>query len=102
MTRFFRFLSLLILVTLLCGCKAELYDNLSQDEANQMVALLLSQHIDVDKTVNKNGLFSISIDKSDFISAVEILRLHGYPQKNIVMWRMFFPVTSWLLLLGRS
>ncbi|EAA4707830.1 EscJ/YscJ/HrcJ family type III secretion inner membrane ring protein [Salmonella enterica] len=82
MTRFFRFLSLLILVTLLCGCKAELYDNLSQDEANQMVALLLSQHIDVDKTVNKNGLFSISIDKSDFISAVEILRLHGYPQKK--------------------
>lgn len=82
MIRFFRFLSPLIFAMLLCGCKSELYNNLSQDEANQMVALLLSQHIDVEKSVNKDGLFSLSIDKNDFVSAVEILRLHGYPQKK--------------------
>lgn len=86
-----RFLSPLLIVMMLCGCKSELYDNLSQDEANQMVALLLSQHIDVEKAVNKDGLFTLSIDKDDFVSAVEILSLHGYPQKKYRTIEDVFP-----------
>ncbi|HFS5793856.1 TPA: type III secretion system inner membrane ring lipoprotein SctJ [Citrobacter werkmanii] len=91
MITFFKFLSPLIVVMLLCGCKSELYDNLSQDEANQMVALLLARHIDVAKEVNKDGLFSLSIDKDDFVPAVEILRLHGYPQKKYRTVEDVFP-----------
>lgn len=82
MIRFFKFFSPLVFAVLLCGCKSELYSNLSQDEANQMAVLLMAQHIDVEKQVNKDGQFTISIDKDDFVSAVEILRLHGYPQKK--------------------
>lgn len=56
-----------------------------------MAVLLLARHIDVDKKVNKDGLFTLSIDKADFASAVEILRLHGYPQKKYRSVEDVFP-----------
>lgn len=56
-----------------------------------MAVLLMARHIDVDKQVNKDGLFALSIDKADFASAVEILRLHGYPQKKYRNVEDIFP-----------
>lgn len=82
----------LILVLFLTGCKVELYRNLPQDEANQMVALLMLNHIDVNSEIDsKTGKVTLQIEKDKFIDAVEILRQNGYPKTQYVGIEDLFP-----------
>ncbi|HGJ5856340.1 type III secretion inner membrane ring lipoprotein SctJ [Arsenophonus nasoniae] len=82
----------LLLVLFLTGCKVELYRNLPQDEANQMVALLMLNHIDVNSEIDgKTGKVTLQIEKDKFIDAVEILRQNGYPKTQYVGIEDLFP-----------
>ncbi|HGJ5876265.1 MAG TPA: type III secretion system inner membrane ring lipoprotein SctJ [Arsenophonus sp.] len=82
----------LLLVLFLTGCKVELYHNLPQDEANQMVALLMLNHIDVNSEIDsKTGKVTLQIEKDKFIDAVEILRQNGYPKAQYVGIEDLFP-----------
>lgn len=87
----FRFCCILFLGALLTACKTDLYTGLTQEEANQMSVVLLSQHISVDKAASKDGSMSLSVEKADFAPAVELLRLHGYPQKKYRSVEDLFP-----------
>ncbi|WP_114785704.1 type III secretion system inner membrane ring lipoprotein SctJ [Vibrio tetraodonis] len=82
----------LMLALLLSGCKVELYQNLPQSEANQMVALLMLNHIDVNSDIDtKTGKVTLKIEKDQFINAVELLRQNGYPKANYVDIEQLFP-----------
>jgi len=74
-------LLLLSAALLLAGCKIDLYSNLSEEDANQMLALLASNQIEGDKRTDKAGGLVLEVEKSDFVKAVEVLRQNGYPRR---------------------
>lgn len=80
-----------VLVLMLSGCKVELYSELSEADANQMLALLLLRNIDASKEIIKGGLVTIKVDKTQFINAVELLRQEGLPGKKIATLEDLFP-----------
>lgn len=67
---------------LLGGCKTELYAALPEQEANEMIAVLLQRGIAAEKVVAKDGSDSIMVDKSRFADAVATLRDSGFPHRN--------------------
>lgn len=80
-----------VLVLMLTGCKVELYSELSETDANQMLALLLLRNIDAGKEITKGGLVTIKVEKTQFINAVELLRQEGLPRKKIATLEDLFP-----------
>jgi type III secretion protein J len=78
------------LLLVLTGCKTDLYSRLDQAEANRMMALLLSQRIEVDKQQAKEGI-TLRVDKSRFVEAVELLRQNGLPSKHRTGIEELFP-----------
>jgi len=64
----------------LCGCQAELYSALPQQEANEMLALLMQKGLGASKSLAKDGTATILIDERQFAEAVELLRARGYPR----------------------
>lgn len=73
------------------GCKTELYSGLGENDANNMLAIILDSGIDADKTSNpKEGTYTINIDDSKIPIAVRLLKEHGYPrEKTTSMDEMF-------------
>lgn len=90
MKRGYRLL-LLSSVLLLAGCKTDLYSNLSETDANQMLALLASNQIGGDKRTDKDGGLVLQVEKSDFVKAVEVLRQNGYPHRTYRSVDELFP-----------
>src|SRR5437868_7282777 len=70
-------------VILLAGCgEQDLYADLSQRQANEMVAVLRNAGIDADKQGRDNNLFAVTAPKDNFAQAVEVLRAAGYPREG--------------------
>jgi type III secretion protein J len=67
---------------LLAGCKVDLHTNLSEDEANEIVAILLESGIRAEKTATGEDKVSVRIDDSDMLAAVNLLKHSGYPKKQ--------------------
>src|SRR5260363_264654 len=65
---------LVLLSALLAGCKVTLYSDLTESEANQMLALLMMNRISAAKQQNKAGALTLQVEKTQFIQAVEVLR----------------------------
>ncbi|MGB0893413.1 MAG: type III secretion system inner membrane ring lipoprotein SctJ [Parashewanella sp.] len=83
---------LLSLVLLLTACKVELYRELPQDEANQMVALLRLNNIDAETDIDpKSGMATLMIDENKFINAVALLRQNGFPKPKYMGIEDLFP-----------
>jgi type III secretion protein J len=70
-------------VTLLLGAcsKQELYSQLSERQANEMVAVLRSAGIDAEKLTHE-GQFSVATASGDFAQAVRTLSAQGYPRES--------------------
>jgi type III secretion protein J len=64
----------------LSACQTELYTALPQQEANEMLALLLQKGLGASKSLAKDGTETILIDEKQFAGAVELLRASGYPR----------------------
>jgi type III secretion protein J len=76
-----RWLLLLLLTLLLAACnRVDLYNNLDEQDANEMQAILLRQGIDCDKTMGKELTCKLRVAKSQLAAAVEILKGQGYPR----------------------
>lgn len=74
-----------LMVFLLVGCNGEaLYSRLSEQEANEMVALLYNAGIEANKTAGKDDTFEVSTAHEHFSRAVELLRSNGYPRNRFV------------------
>lgn len=82
---------MLLIVLSLAGCKVELYSGLAENEANQMLALLMLHSISAEKEQEKGGTVALKVDRDHFINAVELLRQNGYPRKSYVTVDQLFP-----------
>ncbi len=77
-----RLFVLLSVVALLCACGTEvLYAKLDQQQANEMLALLLRADIDARKFQLDNH-WDLHVPRDDIPQAVEILSANGYPHDN--------------------
>jgi type III secretion protein J len=79
----------------LAGCQQDVYSNLSEIEANQMLATLTANGISVDKVSkgSKDG-FTIAVDRRDMLRAIALLRDAGYPKSTHVPLSKMFEKTG--------
>lgn len=78
-----RVLTALLLVLSLTACKEEvLYSGLTEKDANEMVAVLLSYDLAGSKTAGKNSEYSVLTSKDDFSAAFRLLKFNGYPRPS--------------------
>lgn len=75
---------------LLAGCRIELYSGLPEEDANQMLAILMQHHIDAEKQRGEGGI-TLRVEQTQFINAVELLRLNGFPHRKYTTAEMMFP-----------
>jgi type III secretion protein J len=68
-------------IVLLTGCsRIDLYTNLSEQQANEVAAVLLAAEIDVDKRLSDSKAWSVRIDKPDLPRAMDVLETAGVPK----------------------
>lgn len=72
---------LLLPLLLLAACKMDLYSDLSEQDANEMLAVLLDHGINCDKTPAKDG-WTLQVNRNDMASAVTLLKSLGYPRQT--------------------
>lgn len=73
---------IVLFVFVLVGCQqsVELHRNLSEKDANEVIAELAYRHIQAEKTLSKEGI-TVSVDAEDMARAVRILDAAGLPKK---------------------
>jgi type III secretion protein J len=72
-----------LMTAMLPACSSqELYTNLSEEHANEMVAVLMQADITAEKTTGKEGKWTIAVPQSDFAKAVDVLRARGLPHQQ--------------------
>lgn len=72
---------LLACLMVVAGCKADLYSSLTEVEANQMMAALMSNGITAEK-VKVGETFTLRVEESDMVAAIATLDAKGYPKKS--------------------
>jgi type III secretion protein J len=75
-----RFCFVIGIALLLSACQSELYSALNEDDANEMLALLMHDGLAAAKVKAKDGTISIVIDATQFAAAVDVLKAHGLPR----------------------
>ena len=75
-----RFAVAIVLALALAGCRNDLYSNLSELEANQMLAVLMANGISAEKAVKGKGGFTVSVDQRDMLKALSVLNDRGFPR----------------------
>ncbi|CNF34422.1 type III secretion system inner membrane ring lipoprotein SctJ [Yersinia kristensenii] len=84
-----------LLALLLVGCKQELLlKGLDQQQANEVIALLQRNNINVEKKeVIKEG-YRLSVNPQDFSASVGLMNIHGLPRAPLVEIAKMFPADS--------
>lgn len=82
MRSFIRAAAALALAVLLAGCQVALYSNLSETEANQIVAALGAGDIGAAKERVEGGQWQVSVDEGQLARALDLLRAQGLPQER--------------------
>lgn len=65
---------------LLCGCREALYSNLSESDANEMLATLLQRGIEAKKVTSGKEGYAIEVESDDLIRSLEIIKEHSLPR----------------------
>ncbi|MCK5902351.1 MAG: type III secretion inner membrane ring lipoprotein SctJ [Cocleimonas sp.] len=66
------------------ACQMELYGNLSENDVNNMLSIMLSNDIDAKKMIDKKTkAFILMIDEGKIPEAISLLREHGYPREKV-------------------
>ena len=72
----------LLAALLLSACETELYSNLDQRQANEMVATLQQHGIPAQRTAVKGGQYTVVVDKARFAESITILKDAGLPKEE--------------------
>ena len=67
------------LCLLLAACKVDLYSNLTEREANEMLAALTSESIPAEKEAAEGGLWQLKVEEGRLPAALDVLRAQGLP-----------------------
>jgi type III secretion protein J len=73
---------LLVLALGVSGCKEVLYSGLTENEANEMVAILAASGVETSRSRDKKGIYELSVAGEDVAAAVVILGERGYPKQQ--------------------
>lgn len=68
------------LLLVLAGCQADLYSNLTETEANEMLGVLLANDVVADKKPGDEGAFTLVVGKDDILRSLEVLKNSGLPR----------------------
>lgn len=80
-----RFLSVLSLVLLLAGCggsQVTLLTSVSEDDGNEVIAVLINEGIAATKVAGKDNMVGVSVGQADTAKAVDIMRQRGLPRET--------------------
>lgn len=73
----------LALLLSLAACKKELYGQLTERDANNIVATLVEYGVDAEKTTPDNGkTWTVNVEQNQMVRATEVLRSRGIPEKQ--------------------
>ncbi len=72
----------LLAALLLSACDTELYNNLDQRQANEIVATLQQHGIPAQRMVVKGGQYTVVVDKARFADSIAILNEAGLPKQE--------------------
>jgi type III secretion protein J len=64
------------------SCKSDLYTNLDERHANEIVATLRQNGIPADRSLGKGNRVSVTVDESRFAEAVTVLNDNGLPRED--------------------
>jgi type III secretion protein J len=67
---------------LLGACQSELYSNITEREANEMLVLLLAEGIDARKVNIGDGTFTLTVGNNDVQLALSLLDANGLPRSS--------------------
>jgi type III secretion protein J len=67
---------------LVSSCEADLYTNLDQRQANEVVATLVRRGIPAERLAGKNGRLTVMVDQARFADAVRLLNENGLPRQE--------------------
>lgn len=76
------FLLLSAFVLILASCTNEIYTNLDQRQANEIVATLLRHNIPAERVSDDNGRYSVQVSTERFADATVILDQAGLPRQE--------------------
>jgi len=72
----------LLVALLLSACEAELYNNLDQRQANEMIAALQQRGIPAQRVAVKGGQYTVVVDKGRFAESIAVLKEAGLPKQE--------------------
>jgi len=75
----------------LAGCQQELFKDISEKDTNDMLSALLKRGIYATKEDQGKGLFTLSVDESQVVSSLEILRRQSLPPEVFASLGTTFP-----------
>lgn len=88
-------IALMICILLLTACKQQaLLEDLDQQQANEVVALLLRHNIAAAKVSSGKAKYSIEVEAGDFPAAVEWLKVYNLPSRPVVEISEMFPTDA--------
>lgn len=86
---------LLLLLLLLTGCKQQdILNNLSQQQANEVLAVLQRQNIYAEKKYEGKNGYTVSVEERDFAAAVDWLKIYDLPARPDINVSQMFPSDS--------
>lgn len=65
----------------LTGCKSDVYQGLTEQQANVMMTVLLKHGIDTEKTSTKEG-YTLSVDSNKVVQSLELMRENNLPRAD--------------------
>ena len=77
-----RFSLALFCALTLAACQEELYTNLDQRSANDIVATLQRHGIPAERSLLKGGRYAVSVDEGRFADSIRILNDNGLPKED--------------------
>jgi type III secretion protein J len=80
--RWCRLLAAGLCAVALSSCKVDLYTNLDQRQANEMVAMLLRHGIAADRAIGKGDRIRVAVEEARFAEAIAILSENGLPKQE--------------------
>lgn len=87
----FRLCACICLALAIAGCKQELYQGLSEREANEMVAVLLDSGVAAERSKKERDGFAVHVAPEDFARAVKALSTAGLPRETFKTIDDVFP-----------
>lgn len=84
-----------LLVLLLAACRQQdLLKDLNQTQANEVIAVMQRHNIAADKLDRGKTGYSIQVGQSDFVGAVDVLRIYDLPSRPRMEIAQMFPADA--------